>query len=113
MARTKKSSSCSRTTVLKSEFSFAFIPNIAFPLSFTSPTNIFVPHSFFIVEADGEIPEELVGCAKILMMPLDEFKSTVLEGKKLPSTKLTVEVQKVLRELLESRLATYTSDSKV
>ncbi|KAG0340226.1 hypothetical protein BG000_000391 [Podila horticola] len=67
---------------------------------------------FFIVEADGEIPEELVGCAKILMMPLDEFKSTVLEGKKLPSTKLTVEVQKVLRELLESRLAAYTSDSK-
>ncbi|KAG0092369.1 hypothetical protein BGZ93_009264 [Podila epicladia] len=67
---------------------------------------------FFIVEADGEIPEDLIGCTKILMMPLDEFKSTVLEGKKLPSTKLTVEVQKVLRELLESRLAAYTSDSK-
>ncbi|KAF9955324.1 hypothetical protein BGZ65_003462 [Modicella reniformis] len=34
-------------------------------------------------------------------MPIDEFKSTVVENKKLPSTKLTVEVQKVLRELLE------------
>lgn len=73
----------------------------------------YMSHSFFIVEADGEIPEELVGCAKILMMPLDEFKDTVLEGKKLPSTKLTIEVQKVLRELLESRLTAYTSDSKV
>ncbi|KAG0379053.1 hypothetical protein BGX24_001857 [Mortierella sp. AD032] len=67
---------------------------------------------FFILEAGGEIPEELIGCAKILMMPLDEFKTTVIEGKKLPSTKLTVEVQKVLRELLEVKLAEYASSAK-
>lgn len=67
---------------------------------------------FFILEAGGEIPEELIGCAKILMMPIDEFKTTVIEGKKLPSTKLTVEVQKVLRELLEVKLAEYPSSAK-
>ncbi|KAG0348016.1 hypothetical protein BG004_006310 [Podila humilis] len=68
----------------------------------------------FILEAaaNGEIPEELIGCAKILLMPFDEFNKTVVEGKKLPSTKLTLEVQKVLRELLESRLAMYPGDSK-
>jgi SET domain-containing protein 6 len=70
-------------------------------------------NSFFILEAGGEIPEELIGCAKILMMPLDEFKTTVIEGKKLPSTKLTIEVQKVLRELLEAKLAEYPSSAKV
>jgi hypothetical protein len=69
--------------------------------------------SFFILEAGGEIPEELIGCAKILMMPIDEFKTTVIEGKKLPSTKLTVEVQKVLRELLEAKMAEYASSAKV
>jgi SET domain-containing protein 6 len=69
--------------------------------------------SFFILEADGEIPEELVGCAKILMMPLEEFRTTVVTGKKLPSTKLTVEVQKVLRQLLETRLAEYPFTAKV
>lgn len=47
------------------------------------------------------------------MMPIDEFKSTVIEGKKLPSTKLTVEVQKVLRELLEAKMAEYPSSTKV
>ncbi|KAF8948972.1 hypothetical protein BGZ47_000647 [Haplosporangium gracile] len=67
---------------------------------------------FFILEAGGEIPEELIGCAKILMMPINEFKTTVIEGKKLPSTKLTVEVQKVLRELLEAKLAEYPSSAK-
>ncbi|KAG0293957.1 hypothetical protein BGZ96_002007 [Linnemannia gamsii] len=67
---------------------------------------------FFILEAGGEIPEELIGCAKILMMPIDEFKTTVIEGKKLPSTKLTVEVQKVLRELLEAKMAEYPSSAK-
>ncbi|KAF9318934.1 hypothetical protein BGZ91_005052 [Linnemannia elongata] len=67
---------------------------------------------FFILEAGGEIPEELIGCAKILMMPIDEFKTTVIEGKKLPNTKLTVEVQKVLRELLEVKLAEYPSSAK-
>lgn len=65
------------------------------------------------MEAGGEIPEELIGCAKILMMPIDEFKTTVIEGKKLPNTKLTVEVQKVLRELLEAKLAEYPSTAKV
>ncbi|KAK3818907.1 MAG: hypothetical protein J3Q66DRAFT_281983 [Benniella sp.] len=68
---------------------------------------------FFILEADGEIPEELVGCAKILMMPLEEFRTTVVTGKKLPSTKLTAEVQKVLRQLLEVRLAEYPFTAKV
>ncbi|KAF9097387.1 hypothetical protein BGX29_008096 [Mortierella sp. GBA35] len=67
---------------------------------------------FFILEAGGEIPEELVGCAKILMMPIEEFKTTVVEGKKLPNTKLTIEVQKVLRELLEAKLAQYPSSAK-
>ncbi|KAF9904903.1 hypothetical protein BX616_001142 [Lobosporangium transversale] len=67
---------------------------------------------YFILEADGEIPEELIGCAKILMMPLDEFKETVVKNKKIPNTKLTVEVQKGLRELLESKLATYPSTAK-
>ncbi|KAG0259965.1 hypothetical protein BG011_002241 [Mortierella polycephala] len=67
---------------------------------------------FFILETDGDIPEDLVGCAKILMMPIQEFKKTVLEAKKLPNTKLTVEVQKLLRELLEARLAEYTTTAK-
>ncbi|KAF9178274.1 hypothetical protein BGZ51_003961 [Haplosporangium sp. Z 767] len=67
---------------------------------------------FFILEADGDIPEDLVGCAKILMMPIQEFKTTVLEAKKLPNTKLTVQVQKLLRELLEARLAEYTTTAK-
>ncbi|KAF9429741.1 hypothetical protein BGZ94_009640 [Podila epigama] len=67
---------------------------------------------YIVVEADGEIPDELVGCAKILMMPLEEFKTTVIEGKKLPSTKLTAPVQKVLQELLEARIALYSGDSK-
>ncbi|KAG0368055.1 hypothetical protein BC939DRAFT_507373 [Gamsiella multidivaricata] len=67
---------------------------------------------YFILESDGEIPEDLIGCAKILMMPIDEFKATVLEGKKLPNTKLTVGVQKVLLELLEDKLAEYASNVK-
>ncbi|KAF9929839.1 hypothetical protein FBU30_001152 [Linnemannia zychae] len=67
---------------------------------------------FFILESGGDIPEDIVGCAKILMMPLDEFKKTVIEGKKLPNTKLTVEVQKMMRELLETRLAQYPSSAK-
>ncbi|KAF9289821.1 hypothetical protein BGZ68_008544 [Mortierella alpina] len=67
---------------------------------------------FFILEAGDEIPEELVGCIKILMMPIDEFRTTVVEGKKLPSTKLTLEVQKVLRELLETKIVEYTSNAK-
>jgi len=65
------------------------------------------------LEADGEIPEEIIGCAKILMMPIEEFKTTVLEGKKIPGTKLTTEVQKVLREILQAKLAEYPSSSKV
>jgi hypothetical protein len=69
-------------------------------------------NSFFILEADGEIPEEIIGCAKILMMPIEEFKSSVLEGKKIPSTKLTTEVQTVLREILETKLAEYPSSAK-
>ncbi|KAG0286985.1 hypothetical protein BGZ98_004846, partial [Dissophora globulifera] len=67
---------------------------------------------YFILEADGEIPQELIGCAKILMMPISEFKTTVLEGKKLPNTQLTLETQKVLRELLEEKLAEYPSSAK-
>ncbi|KAG0196630.1 hypothetical protein BGX28_009911 [Mortierella sp. GBA30] len=67
---------------------------------------------FFILESDGEIPEELIGCAKILMMPIDEFRTTVVEGKKLPSTKLTLDIQKVLRELLETKLVEYVSNAK-
>ncbi|CAO3563871.1 unnamed protein product [Mortierella alpina] len=67
---------------------------------------------FFILEAGDEIPEELIGCVKILMMPIDEFRTTVVEGKKLPSTKLTLEVQKVLRELLETKIAEYASNAK-
>ncbi|KAI1311919.1 hypothetical protein EDD11_003281 [Mortierella claussenii] len=67
---------------------------------------------YFILEADGEIPEELVGCCKILMMPIDEFRTNVVENKKLPNTKLTVEVQKVFRELLEAKLAQYASTAK-
>ncbi|KAG0052635.1 hypothetical protein BGZ83_002351 [Gryganskiella cystojenkinii] len=67
---------------------------------------------YFILEADGEIPEEIIGCAKILMMPIEDFKTTVLEQKKIPSTKLTTEVQKVLREILETKLAEYPSTSK-
>jgi len=47
------------------------------------------------------------------MMPMDEFRTTVVEGKKLPSTKLTLEVQKVLRELLETKIAEYASNAKV
>ncbi|KAI8353080.1 hypothetical protein B0O80DRAFT_387401 [Mortierella sp. GBAus27b] len=68
---------------------------------------------YFILETGGEIPEELIGCAKILMMPLDEFRTTVVANKKLPNTKLTVEVQKVLRQLLEARIAEYPSTAKV
>ncbi|KAF9929200.1 hypothetical protein BGZ67_006454 [Mortierella alpina] len=67
---------------------------------------------FFILEAGEEIPEELIGCVKILMMPIDEFRTTVVEGKKLPSTKLTLEVQKVLRELFETKIAEYASNAK-
>ncbi|KAF9956780.1 hypothetical protein BGZ72_002466 [Mortierella alpina] len=67
---------------------------------------------FFILETGDEVPEELIGCVKILMMPIDEFRTTVVEGKKLPSTKLTLEVQKVLRELLETKIAEYTSNAK-
>ncbi|KAF9981961.1 hypothetical protein BGZ75_006678 [Mortierella antarctica] len=67
---------------------------------------------FFILEAGDEIPEELIGCVKILMMPIDEFRTTVVEGKKLPSTKLTLEVQKVLRELFETKIAEYASNAK-
>ncbi|KAF8985332.1 hypothetical protein BGZ46_004897 [Entomortierella lignicola] len=67
---------------------------------------------YFILESDGEIPEDLVGCAKILMMPIEEFKTVVLKGKKIPSTKLTVEVQKILRELLEEKIAGYESNAK-
>ncbi|KAF9361702.1 hypothetical protein BGX26_000057 [Mortierella sp. AD094] len=67
---------------------------------------------YFILESDGEIPEDLVGCAKILMMPIEEFKTTVLQAKKIPSIKLTVEVQKILRELLEEKIAGYESNAK-
>ncbi|KAF9160728.1 hypothetical protein BGX20_002410 [Mortierella sp. AD010] len=67
---------------------------------------------YFILESDGEIPEDLVGCAKILMMPIEEFKTTVLQAKKIPSTKLTVEVQKILRELLEEKIAGYELNAK-
>ncbi|KAF9112018.1 hypothetical protein BGX27_004103 [Mortierella sp. AM989] len=67
---------------------------------------------YFILESDAEIPEDLVGCAKILMMPIEEFKTTVIQGKKIPSTKLTVEVQKILRELLEEKIAEYESNAK-
>ncbi|KAF9969169.1 hypothetical protein BGZ73_008598 [Actinomortierella ambigua] len=59
----------------------------------------------FIVEAGGEIPEELIGCVKILSMPLETFRKTVVEDKKIPSTKLTAESQKILRDILETRLA--------
>ncbi|KAG0232464.1 hypothetical protein BGW41_001858 [Actinomortierella wolfii] len=66
----------------------------------------------FIVEAGSEIPEELVGCIKILSMPLDTFQKTVVEGKKIPNTKLTVESQKILREILETRLSEFQSSAK-
>ncbi|KAF9435669.1 hypothetical protein BGZ76_005761 [Entomortierella beljakovae] len=67
---------------------------------------------YFILESDGEIPEDLVGCAKILMMPIEEFKTTVLKEKKIPSTKLNIQVQKILRELLEEKIAGYESNAK-
>ncbi|KAF9579029.1 hypothetical protein BGW38_004892 [Lunasporangiospora selenospora] len=57
----------------------------------------------FILESQDDIPEEIIGCCRILLMPLEEFRSTIVTGKKSPSTKMTVEVQKVLRELLEEK----------
>jgi SET domain-containing protein 6 len=65
------------------------------------------------LESGGDIPEDLVGCAKILVMPIEEFKTTVLKEKKIPSTKLNAQIQKILKELLEEKLAEYPSSAKV
>lgn len=66
----------------------------------------FSPYSTFVIDDMGEIPPELIVCARALSIPGNEFERLV-EKEELPKPKLDARTRDLLVEVLVRRRAEF------
>ncbi|ORZ17926.1 hypothetical protein BCR42DRAFT_460436 [Absidia repens] len=71
-----------------------------------------VMDDYFVIDADHEIPPEMVVAVIVFGSPRDAFKKMVAK-EKLPSPKMTEKVEQALQTILKHRLSKYGTSLKV